>query len=207
MEKFTRLTTVAAPLPQENIDTDQIIPARYLKTIQRTGLGQYLFADQRYDVHGQEKPDFILNKPAYRQAGILITLDNLGCGSSREHAPWALKDFGIRCVIAPSIADIFHSNCFKNGVLPIRLPREICEILMEDAQHGANARLTIDLEKQKIVRPDGETLSFDVDPFWRKNLLEGLDNIAQTLLQEKDIEQFEQYAHRNWIPSTQREPS
>lgn len=207
MEKFTRLTTVAAPLPQENIDTDQIIPARFLKTIQRTGLGKHLFADQRYDEQGNEKPDFVLNKPAYRKAGILITLDNLGCGSSREHAPWALQDFGIRCVIAPSIADIFHSNCFKNGVLPIRLPLEICETLMDDARQGENARLTVDLEKQQIVRPDGETIPFDVDPFWRHNLLEGLDNISQTLLREGEIEQFEQRANRAWIPSTQGENS
>ncbi|GBQ08148.1 3-isopropylmalate dehydratase small subunit [Saccharibacter floricola] len=207
MEKFTRLTTVAAPLPQENIDTDQIIPARFLKTIQRTGLGKHLFADQRYDEQGNEKPDFVLNKPAYRKAGILITLDNLGCGSSREHAPWALQDFGIRCVIAPSIADIFHSNCFKNGLLPIRLPLEICETLMDDARQGENARLTVDLEKQQIVRPDGETIPFDVDPFWRHNLLEGLDNISQTLLREGEIEQFEQRANRAWIPSTQGENS
>lgn len=207
MEKFTRLTTVAAPLPQENIDTDQIIPARFLKTIQRTGLGKHLFADQRYDEQGNENPDFVLNKPAYRKAGILITLDNLGCGSSREHAPWALQDFGIRCVIAPSIADIFHSNCFKNGVLPIRLPLEICETLMDDARQGENARLTVDLEKQQIVRPDGETIPFDVDPFWRHNLLEGLDNISQTLLREGEIEQFEQRANRAWIPSTQGENS
>lgn len=205
MEKFTRLTTVAAPLPQENIDTDQIIPARFLKTIQRTGLGKHLFADQRYDEQGNEKPDFVLNKPAYRKAGILITLDNLGCGSSREHAPWALQDFGIRCVIAPSIADIFHSNCFKNGVLPIRLPLEVCETLMEDARHGENARLTVDLEKQQVIRPDGEVIPFDVDPFWRRNLLDGLDNIAQTLLHKETIEQFEQSASRAWIPSTQGE--
>lgn len=205
MEKFTRLTTVAAPLPQENIDTDQIIPARFLKTIQRTGLGKHLFADQRYDEQGNEKPDFVLNKPAYRKAGILITLDNLGCGSSREHAPWALQDFGIRCVIAPSIADIFHSNCFKNGLLPIRLPLEVCETLMEDARHGENARLTIDLEKQQVIRPDGEVIPFDVDPFWRRNLLDGLDNISQTLLHEETIEQFEQRASRAWIPSTQGE--
>ncbi|MXV35533.1 MULTISPECIES: 3-isopropylmalate dehydratase small subunit [unclassified Saccharibacter] len=207
MEKFTRLTTVAAPLPQENIDTDQIIPARFLKTIQRTGLGKHLFADQRYDEQGNEKPDFVLNKPAYRKAGILITLDNLGCGSSREHAPWALQDFGIRCVIAPSIADIFHSNCFKNGLLPIRLPLDICETLMDDARQGENARLTVDLEKQQIIRPDGETIPFDVDPFWRHNLLEGLDNISQTLLREGEIEQFEQRANRAWIPSTEGENS
>ncbi|MXV44726.1 3-isopropylmalate dehydratase small subunit [Saccharibacter sp. 17.LH.SD] len=202
MDKFTRLTTVAAPLPQENIDTDQIIPARFLKTIQRTGLGKHLFADQRYDESGNERPDFVLNKPAYRHAGILITLDNLGCGSSREHAPWALLDFGIRCVIAPSFADIFHSNCFKNGILPIALPRNVCEALMDDARQGENARLTVDLQAKQVIRPDGEVIPFEVDPFRREKLLEGLDDIAQTLLEKQAIEQFEARAARAWIPST-----
>ncbi|UMM63478.1 3-isopropylmalate dehydratase small subunit [Aristophania vespae] len=205
MEKFTTLTSVAAPLPQENIDTDQLIPARFLKTTQRTGLGEHLFAAQRYDENGAENPDFVLNKPAYRNAGILITLDNLGCGSSREHAPWALLDFGIKCVIAPSFADIFHNNCFKNGILPIRLPREICETLMEDAQAGANARFTIDLERQEIIRPDGQIIRFEVDPFRRQLLLDGADDVSQTLHFEKDIAQFEKRSERQWVPSTLKE--
>ncbi|MCT6814194.1 3-isopropylmalate dehydratase small subunit [Bombella apis] len=205
MEKFTRLTSVAAALPQENVDTDQIIPARFLKTIRRTGLGEHLFAGQRYDADGRENPDFVLNKPAYRKAGILITLDNLGCGSSREHAPWALLDFGIRCVIAPSFADIFYNNCFKNGILPIRLPREQCLALMEDASHGENARLTVDLEKQEIHRPDGEVLSFEMDPFRRQVLLEGLDDVAQTLKNhEQAIREFEARPSRAWVPSTKQ---
>ncbi len=205
MEKFTRLTSVAAALPQENVDTDQIIPARFLKTIRRTGLGEHLFAGQRYDADGRENPDFVLNKPAYRKAGILITLDNLGCGSSREHAPWALLDFGIRCVIAPSFADIFYNNCFKNGILPIRLPREQCLALMEDASHGENARLTVDLEKQEIHRPDGEVMSFEMDPFRRQVLLEGLDDVAQTLKNhEQAIREFEARPSRAWVPSTKQ---
>ena len=205
MEKFTRLTSVAAALPQENVDTDQIIPARFLKTIQRTGLGKHLFAGQRYDAEGSENPDFVLNKPAYRKAGILITLDNLGCGSSREHAPWALLDFGIRCVIAPSFADIFYNNCFKNGILPIRLPREQCLALMEDASRGENARLTVDLEKQEIHRPDGEVISFEMDPFRRQVLLEGLDDVAQTLKNhEQSIREFEARPSRAWVPSTKQ---
>lgn len=205
MEKFTTLTTVAAPLPQENIDTDQIIPARFLKTTRRTGLGAHLFDAQRYREDGSENPDFVLNKPAYRKAGILITLDNLGCGSSREHAPWALLDFGIKCVIAPSFADIFHGNCFKNGILPIKLPREVCETLMNDAEAGANARLTVDLESQVIIRPDGEKVSFEIDPFRRQILLEGLDDVSQTLTFEKDIMTFEKKPSRRWIPSTLKE--
>ncbi|MCT6855791.1 3-isopropylmalate dehydratase small subunit [Parasaccharibacter apium] len=205
MEKFTRLTSVAAALPQENVDTDQIIPARFLKTIHRTGLGKHLFAGQRYDAEGKENPDFVLNKPAYRKAGILITLDNLGCGSSREHAPWALLDFGIRCVIAPSFADIFYNNCFKNGILPIRLPREQCLALMEDASHGENARLTVDLEKQEIHRPDGEVVTFEMDPFRRQVLLEGLDDVAQTLkTHEEAIRAFEARPSRAWVPSTKQ---
>lgn len=205
MEKFTVLTAIAAPLPQENIDTDQIIPAHFLKTTQRTGLGKHLFAAQRYNEDGSKKPDFVLNKPAYRKAGILVTLDNLGCGSSREHAPWALLDFGIKCVIAPSFADIFHNNCFKNGILPIKLPREVCESLMKDAEAGANARFTIDLENQLIIRPDGEKVSFEIDPFRRQLLLEGLDDVSQTMQYEKDITMFEARPSRSWIPSTMRE--
>ncbi|MDF7675055.1 3-isopropylmalate dehydratase small subunit [Acetobacteraceae bacterium ESL0709] len=202
MEKFTTLTAIAAPLPQENIDTDQIIPAHFLKTTQRTGLGKHLFDAQRYQSDGSENPDFVLNKSAYRHAEILITLDNLGCGSSREHAPWALLDFGIKCVIAPSFADIFHNNCFKNGILPIKLPRDVCETLMRDAEAGANARLTVDLERQVIIRPDGEKVSFEIDPFRRQILLEGLDDISQTLQFGKDITRFEERSSRRWIPST-----
>ncbi|MFT9382964.1 3-isopropylmalate dehydratase small subunit, partial [Gluconobacter sp.] len=190
MEKFTELTAIAAPMPNENIDTDQIIPARFLKTIQRTGLGKNAFAAQRYDENGNENPDFVLNKEPYRQAEILITYDNLGCGSSREHAPWALLDFGIRCVIAPSFADIFFNNCFKNGILPIRLPREICDELMGDARQGSNSRLTVDLEKQIIIRPDGNVVPFEVDPFRRHMLLEGLDDIGQTLAHDAEISSF-----------------
>ncbi|KXV22138.1 3-isopropylmalate dehydratase small subunit [Gluconobacter japonicus] len=201
MEKFTELTAIAAPMPNENIDTDQIIPARFLKTIQRTGLGKNAFAAQRYDDNGNENPNFVLNKEPYRHAEILITYDNLGCGSSREHAPWALLDFGIRCVIAPSFADIFFNNCFKNGILPIRLPREICDELMGDARQGANSRLTVDLEKQIIIRPDGNVVPFEVDPFRRHMLLEGLDDIGQTLAHDAEISSFEHQASRAWVPS------
>lgn len=203
MEKFTTLTAIAAPMPVENIDTDQIIPARFLKTIQRSGLGKNAFAAQRYHDDGSEKPDFVLNREPYRKAEILITLDNLGCGSSREHAPWALLDFGIRCVIAPSFADIFFNNCFKNGILPIRLPREICESLMEDAQMGANARITIDLENQLVQRPDGSTIPFEVDSFRKHMLIEGLDDIGQTLQHDGAIQSFEQKRQRDesWRPT------
>ena len=203
MDKFTELTAIAAPMPTENIDTDQIIPARFLKTIQRTGLGKNAFAAQRYDADGNEKPDFVLNQEPYRHAEILITYDNLGCGSSREHAPWALLDFGIRCVIAPSFADIFFNNCFKNGILPIRLPREICESLMEDAQMGANARITIDLENQVVQRPDGSTIPFEVDSFRKHMLIEGLDDIGQTLQHDSAIQSFEQKRQRDesWRPT------
>ncbi|GAB6854782.1 3-isopropylmalate dehydratase small subunit [Asaia astilbis] len=203
MDKFTTLTAIAAPLPVENIDTDQIIPARFLKTIQRSGLGKNAFAAQRYNEDGSEKPDFVLNKEPFRKAEILITFENLGCGSSREHAPWALLDFGIRCVIAPSFADIFFNNCFKNGILPIRLPREICETLMEDAQMGANARITIDLENQVVQRPDGSTLPFEVDSFRKHMLIEGLDDIGQTLQHDSAIQSFEQKRQRDesWRPT------
>ncbi|WP_438384427.1 3-isopropylmalate dehydratase small subunit [Asaia sp. BMEF1] len=203
MDKFTTLTAIAAPMPVENIDTDQIIPARFLKTIQRSGLGKNAFAAQRYNDDGSEKPDFVLNCEPYRKAEILITLDNLGCGSSREHAPWALLDFGIRCVIAPSFADIFFNNCFKNGILPIRLPREICESLMDDAQMGANARITIDLENQIVQRPDGSTIAFEVDNFRKHMLIEGLDDIGQTLQHDSAIQSFEQKRQRDesWRPT------
>jgi 3-isopropylmalate/(R)-2-methylmalate dehydratase small subunit len=192
MDKFTTLTGVAAPLPMINVDTDKIIPKQYLKTIQRKGLGKGLFDEMRYKADGSENPDFVLNKPAYRQARILVAGENFGCGSSREHAPWALLDFGIRCVIAPSFADIFYNNCFKNGVLPIRLPQEQVDQLMEDARKGANAVLTIDLEKQEITRPDGGTIRFDIDPFRRHLLLNGLDDIGLTLQKANEIDGFEE---------------
>ncbi|MFT9063821.1 MAG: 3-isopropylmalate dehydratase small subunit [Acetobacter persici] len=203
MEKFTTLSAVAAALPENNIDTDKIIPARFLKTTQRTGLGKYAFDSMRYRPDGSENPDFILNKEPWRKAEILVTYDNLGCGSSREHAPWALLDFGIRCVIAPSFADIFFNNCFKNGILPIRLPREICDQLMSDSTMGSNARLTIDLPRQVVIRPDGEEVPFEIDPFRKHMLLEGLDDIGQTLQHETEIKSFEQKVagERPWMPS------
>ncbi|MEL6196773.1 MAG: 3-isopropylmalate dehydratase small subunit [Pseudomonadota bacterium] len=191
MDPFTTLTGVAAPLPLINVDTDMIIPKQFLKTIKRTGLGVNLFTEMRYDEAGNENPDFVLNKPAYRGAEILVAGDNFGCGSSREHAPWALLDFGIRCVIAPSFADIFYNNCFKNGILPIRLPQEEVDKLMADAERGANATLTIDLAAQTIQGPDGGTIRFDIDPHQKHCLLNGLDDIALTLEQSDDIAAFE----------------
>ena len=191
MQKFTRLTGVAAPMPMINIDTDMIVPKGHLKTIKRTGLGKALFDEMRYETDGTEKPDFVLNQPAYRKAQVLIAGANFGCGSSREHAPWALLDFGIRCIIAPSFADIFHNNCFKNGILPIPLPQETVDKLMEDARKGANAQLTIDLEKQEIVRPDGETIKFQIDGFRRHCLLNGLDDIGLTMQKGGDISGYE----------------
>lgn len=181
MEKFTQLTGIAAPLPMINVDTDMIIPKQFLKTIKRTGLGVHAFSEMRYLDDGSENPDFVLNKPAYRQAEILVTGDNFGCGSSREHAPWAIKDFGIRCIIAPSFADIFYNNCFKNGILPIVLPQEDVDKLMDDAERGANAVITVDLESQTIKGPDGGELSFEIDPFRKHCLLNGLDDIALSL--------------------------
>jgi 3-isopropylmalate/(R)-2-methylmalate dehydratase small subunit len=191
MEKFTTLTGVAAPLPQINVDTDMIIPKQFLKTIERTGLGRSLFNDMRYDESGAERPEFVLNRPAYRNAQILIAGENFGCGSSREHAPWALMDFGIRCVIAPSFADIFHGNCFKNGILPVVLPQEAVDRLMEDARRGANATLTVDLERQVVSAPDGEEYAFEVDPFRKHCLLNGLDDIGLTLEKSAAIDAFE----------------
>ncbi len=191
MDKFTQLTGVAAPMPDINIDTDRIIPKNYLKTIKRTGLGTAAFAEVRYDENGKENPDFVLNKPAYRKAQILVAGDNFGCGSSREHAPWALLDFGIRCVISTSFADIFFNNCFKNGILPIKLPQEDVDKLMADAERGANATITIDLEKQEIRRPDGGVITFDIDPFRKHCLLNGLDDIGLTLQHEKQISAYE----------------
>jgi len=203
MQAFTTLTGVAAPLPLANVDTDKIIPARFLKTIKRTGLGVHLFDTLRYDAEGAERPDFVLNQPQYRQSEILIAHENFGCGSSREHAPWALLDFGIRCVIAPDFADIFHGNCFKNGVLPIRLSRETCDRLMEDARLGGNARLTVDLARQVVVRPNGEEIPFAIDAFRKHLLLEGLDDIGQTLQRTPAIDGYEarQRAEHAWMPA------
>jgi 3-isopropylmalate/(R)-2-methylmalate dehydratase small subunit len=203
MQPFTTLTAVAAPLPMANVDTDKIIPARFLKTIARTGLGKNLFDTLRFHEHGGERADFVLNQDPYRHAEILIAHENFGCGSSREHAPWALLDFGIRCVIAPDFADIFHNNCFKNGILPIRLPRDICDALMDDARLGANARLTVDLARQVVVRPNGEEVHFDIDPFRKRLLLEGLDDIGQTLQHAPRIDAYEARLRQeaSWMPS------
>jgi 3-isopropylmalate/(R)-2-methylmalate dehydratase small subunit len=191
MQPFTTLSGVAAPLPMGNVDTDMIIPKQFLKTLVRTGLGKALFFEQRYLDGGKEKPDFVLNKPAYRKAQILVTGVNFGCGSSREHAPWALLDFGIRCVIAPSFADIFYNNCFKNGILPIALPQSDVDKLMDDAERGANAVIGVDLEKQEIRGPDGGCIKFEIDPFRKQCLLNGWDDIGLTLQHEKDISAFE----------------
>jgi 3-isopropylmalate/(R)-2-methylmalate dehydratase small subunit len=202
MQPFTTLTGVAAPLPKANVDTDQIIPAHFLKTIKRTGLGKSLFAGLRYDENGAEKPDFVLNQELYRHAEILISHENFGCGSSREHAPWALLDFGIRCVIAPSFADIFKGNSYKNGVLPIALPRAVCDALMEDARMGGNARISIDLERQVVIRPNGEEIAFEIDPFRKHSMLNGLDDIGQTLQHGGAIDAFEtkRAAAEPWRP-------
>jgi 3-isopropylmalate/(R)-2-methylmalate dehydratase small subunit len=191
MRKFTVLTGVAAPLPIVNVDTDMIIPKQHLKTIKRTGLGGALFEEMRYDNSGKENPDFVLNKPAYRKAQILVAGDNFGCGSSREHAPWALLDFGITCVISTSFADIFYNNCFKNGILPIKVSKEDLGKLMDDAHRGSNATLTVDLESQTIKGPDGGTVKFEIDAFRKKCLLEGLDDIALTLQRGADIDAYE----------------
>ena len=191
MQAFTTLTGIAAPLPKANVDTDQIIPARFLKSIERTGFGKNLFANFRYNPDGTENPDFVLNQEPYRKAEVLIAFENFGCGSSREHAPWALLDFGIRCVIAPDFADIFHNNSFKNGVLPVKLPREVCEQLIEDARMGGNARLTVDLEREVVVRPNGEEIPFKIDPLRRHLLLNGLDDIGQTLQHAPAIDAYE----------------
>lgn len=191
MDKFDKLTSAAAPLNMINIDTDMIIPKQFLKTIARTGLGKNLFFEMRFDDDGNEVEDFVLNQPAYRDAEILVADENFGCGSSREHAPWALLDFGIKCVIAPSFADIFYNNCFKNGILPITLPKEDWEKIMDDAERGANARLTVDLENQTITGPDGGEVSFEIDPFKKKCLLEGLDDIGLTMTNDDKIDSFE----------------
>jgi 3-isopropylmalate/(R)-2-methylmalate dehydratase small subunit len=191
MQPFTTLTGVAAPLPMVNVDTDMIIPKQFLKTTKRTGLGSALFFEMRTRPDGSPNPDFVLNKPAYKNAKLLIAGANFGCGSSREHAPWALLDFGIRCIIAPSFADIFYNNCFKNGVLPIAVPQEQVDRLMEDASLGANAVINVDLERQEIVRPDGSRIHFDIDPFRKQCLLNGWDDIGLTMRHEKDISDFE----------------
>ena len=192
MEKFTKLTGVAAPLPMRNVDTDMIIPKQFLKTIKRTGLGKSLFFELRYDDAGEEIAEFVLNQPAYRDARILITGENFGCGSSREHAPWALLDFGFRCIIASDFADIFYNNCFQNGILPIKLPQADIDKLMDDASRGANATLTVDLESQEIRGPDGGVITFDIDPFRKHCLLNGLDNIGLTLEKHEHIQAFEE---------------
>ena len=202
MDKFSLLTATAAPLNVANVDTDKIIPARFLKTIKRTGLGKSLFADMRYNADGSEKSDFVLNQPKYRHAEILVAGDNFGCGSSREHAPWALLDFGIRCVIAPSFADIFFNNCFKNGILPIALPEDVVAALMEDAALGTNARLTVDLEAQVVVRPDGSKIPFEVDAFRKHCLLNGLDDIGLTLEHTAAIDAYEAKIP-DWQPKIQ----
>jgi 3-isopropylmalate/(R)-2-methylmalate dehydratase small subunit len=194
MDKFTQLTSVAAPLPLINIDTDMIIPKQFLKTIKRTGLGKSLFYEMRYDDEGKENPDFVLNKPAYRDAKVLVAGENFGCGSSREHAPWALLDFGIRCVISTSFADIFYNNCFKNGILPVIVSPGDLAKLMDDAERGANATLTVDLEKQEIRGPDGGIVRFDMDPFRKKCLMEGLDDIGLTMQKAGEIQAFEERA-------------
>jgi 3-isopropylmalate/(R)-2-methylmalate dehydratase small subunit len=199
MDKFTTLTGVAAPLRIVNVDTDMIIPKQYLKTIKRTGLGAGLFSEMRFREDGSENPDFVLNKPAYRNAKILVADNNFGCGSSREHAPWALLDFGIRCVISTSFADIFYNNCFKNGILPIKVSPEDLEKLFDDADRGANATLTIDLESQEIRGPDGGTIRFDVDPHRKHCLLNGLDDIGLTLEKAASIDAYEKkIADRPW---------
>ena len=201
MEKFTKISGIAAPLPLINVDTDMIIPKQFLKTIKRSGLGVNLFDEMRYDDDRNEIPDFVLNKPQYRNAEILVAGENFGCGSSREHAPWALLDFGIRCVIAPSYADIFFSNCFKNGILPIVLPQEQVDVLMKDAEKGANARIEVDLETQTITSSDGEVFTFNVDAFKKHCLMNGLDDIGLTMEKAPSIQSYESRlaSERPWV--------
>ena len=194
MEKFEKLSGVAAPMPLVNIDTDMIIPKVFLKTIKRSGLGVNLFDEMRYDREGNEKPDFVLNKTQYREAKILVAGDNFGCGSSREHAPWAIADFGIKCVVSTSFADIFYNNCFKNGILPVVLPQDQVDILMKDAEKGANSIIEVDLENQTIASSDGEVFSFEVDPFKKHCLLNGLDDIGLTMEKEDKITAYESKA-------------
>ncbi|MEN3975670.1 3-isopropylmalate dehydratase small subunit [Emcibacter sp. SYSU 3D8] len=201
MEKFTKLTGVAAPLPMINVDTDMIIPKQFLKVISRDGLGRGLFDEMRFKQDGSEIPEFVLNQPAYRDAKILVTGANFGCGSSREHAPWAILDFGITCVIAPSFADIFYNNCFKNGILPIVLPQADVDKLMDDAERGANAIVSVDLDAQEITGPDGGKIKFEIDPFRKHCLLNGLDDIGLTLEKKASIDSFEakQSASQPWL--------
>ena len=191
MDKFTTLTGIAAPMPLVNIDTDMIIPKQFLKTIHRSGLGKNLFDEMRFFPDGSENPDFVLNKPAWRDAQIIVAGDNFGCGSSREHAPWALLDYGIRCVISTSFADIFYNNCFKNGILPIVLPEAAVKALMADAENGANARLTVDLESQTVTGADGTAYPFEMDPHRKHCLLNGLDDIGLTMQKSAAIEGYE----------------
>jgi 3-isopropylmalate/(R)-2-methylmalate dehydratase small subunit len=192
MDKFNKLEGVAAPLKMINVDTDMIIPKQYLKTIKRTGLAKGLFAEKRYKDDGSENPDFVLNKPAYRKAKILVADDNFGCGSSREHAPWALLDYGIRCVISTSFGDIFYNNCFKNGILPIRVKPEELERLFDDAERGSNATLSIDLEAQEIRGPDGGVVRFEIDQFRKHCLLNGLDDVGLTMVKQDKIASYEE---------------
>ena len=201
MEKFDKLSGIAAPMPLVNIDTDMIIPKQFLKTIKRSGLGVNLFDEMRYNLDGSEIADFVLNKPAYREASVLVAGDNFGCGSSREHAPWAIADFGIRCVISTSFADIFYNNCFKNGILPIVLPEDQRDALMKDAEKGANARIEIDLVEQTVTSSDGEVFTFDVDAFKKHCLLNGLDDIGLTMEKAAAIDTFEAAASasRPWV--------
>lgn len=201
MEKFKNLTAVAAPLPDINIDTDKIIPKQYLKTIQRTGLGKGLFSELRYNDDGSENKEFVLNKSQYRNAKILVAGDNFGCGSSREHAPWALLDYGIKVVISTSFADIFYNNCFKNGMLPIVLDEKEVSLLMEETERGSNATLMVDLESQEITTSDGNVINFKIDKFLKHCLLNGLDDIALTLEKDKDIKNFEDdvKSQRPWL--------
>jgi 3-isopropylmalate/(R)-2-methylmalate dehydratase small subunit len=201
MDKFTTLTGVAAPMNKINVDTDMIIPKQFLKTVHRAGLGKNLFDEMRFDRDGNEVEDFVLNKPAYREAKILVAGDNFGCGSSREHAPWALLDFGIRCVISTSFADIFYNNCFKNGILPIKVSKEQLDQLMDDAERGSNATLTVDLETQTIKGPDGGEIAFELDDFKKHCLLNGLDDIGLTMENKNKIETFEdeRKASQPWL--------
>ena len=201
MDRFEKLSGIAAPMPLINIDTDMIIPKVFLKTIKRSGLGANLFDEMRYDGNGNENPDFVLNKPQYRSAEIILAGDNFGCGSSREHAPWAIKDFGIRCVISTSFADIFYNNCFKNGILPIVLSKEQVEALMEDAEKGANARMEVDLEAQTVTSSDGDVFNFEIDAFKKHCLLNGLDDISLSLEKSSSIESYEATVavERPWV--------
>ncbi len=201
MDKFTKLRGVAAPLNMINIDTDKLIPKQFLKTIKRTGLGKHLFNEMRFHEDGSEKQDFVLNKSAYREASIIVAGDNFGCGSSREHAPWALLDFGIKCVISTSFADIFYNNCFKNGILPIVVNKQQLDQLMDDAENGANAVLDVDLEAQEIIRPSGEKVTFEIDEFRKHCLINGLDDIGLTMEKEENIDNFEKRraAEQPWV--------